>query len=258
MSENGKKENRKNVVQSVERAIQILQCFKGGEKIGVTEFSKLLGLHKSTVFGLVNTLANYKFLVKDPETGKYRLGIGLLSLCEDVYIGIREVGARHLRQLRESTGETADLTIPDDTDIIYVEKQESLFSMRTCTSIGHRVGMYATAAGKAILAFMDPEETASVIERTNFMPITNETITSKASLRRELAVIREQGWAINNEELEYGLISVGVPVFDATSRRPIAAISVSGPIQRMTVERRNFICVELLRHSAEITRELFR
>ena len=147
--------NGKATIQSVDRAVAILKCFGQGDRLGITDISKRLGLHKSTVFGLVNTMASHRLLEKETDNDKYQLGIELFRLGANVQSGLRDVCLPRVRQLVEATGETVNLVVPDGTDVVYIEKRESPHSMRICTSIGQRMPMYCTAVGKVILAFME-------------------------------------------------------------------------------------------------------
>ncbi len=249
------KSGEKNTIQSVDRAIMVLRCFDRGEKLGITEISRRLGLHKSTTFGLVNTLAENKFLEQDPETGRYYLGIGLFRISANVQISIREIGIPYVKRLVESTGETINLVVRDDIYVVYIEKIESSHSMRICTRIGQQLPMYCTAVGKAMLAYLSPDEVASILERTKMTAYTNRTITTRAALKATLDQVRAQGFAIDDEELEEGLVCVAVPILNSAGY-PIAAISVSGPKQRMTEERVNAICEELKTQAAAMNREV--
>lgn len=249
------KSGEKNTIQSVDRAIMVLRCFDCGEKLGITEISRRLGLHKSTTFGLVNTLAENKFLEQDPETGRYFLGIELFRISANVQINIREIGIPYVKRLVESTGETANLVVRDDIYVVYIEKIESPHSMRICTRIGQQLPMYCTAVGKAMMAYLPPAEVASILERTKMTAFTEHTITTRTALKAKLEEVRSLGFAMDDEELEEGLVCVAVPILNGTGY-PIAAISVSGPKQRMTKEHVEAICEELKQQAVAMSREL--
>lgn len=242
-------------VQSIERAIQVLRCFENSNKMGLTEISKAVGLHKSTTYGIVTTLKNNGLLDKNEETGKYQLGVELYRMVANVHVDLREICHPHIRQLSESTGETINLVIPDDIYIIYIEKQESDRSVKISTSIGKRLPMYCTGVGKAILAFLPPEESSSILDKTKLIPYTKNTLTSKETITRQMEQTREKGFALDMEELEYGLVCVAVPVLNL-KRRPVAALSCSGPKQRMGSERLEIISAEMIQHAAGISRML--
>lgn len=239
-------------VQSIDRAIQVLQCFQKNEKLGLTEISKTLGLHKSTTYGIVSTLKNNGFLYKNEETGKYQLGIELYRIAAHVQIDLRDLCQPHIRQLCDTTGETINLVIPDGCNIIFIEKRESEHSVRISTSIGKRLPMYCTGVGKAILSFLPPAEASLLLDRSRLVPYTQNTLTSKDALLSEMEKIRERGFALDMEELEYGLICVAVPIMDLNDR-PVAALSCSGPKHRMGGERIEMISATLMQHAQEIS-----
>ena len=246
----------KTTIQSVDRAVEILKCFENEDGLGITEISRRLGLHKSTVFGLVNTLASNRLLEKKHDSDKYQLGIELFRLGANVRSGIREIGAPHIKQIVEATGETVNLVIPDGSDVIYIEKKESPHSMRICTSIGQRMPMYCTAVGKTILAFMGDAERNALIGSIELRPRTENTICAREELAAQLEKVRSTGFALDDEELEYGLVCVAVAILNKHSE-PVAAISVSGPKQRMSQSKIAEVYNELAVHSREISRQVY-
>jgi DNA-binding IclR family transcriptional regulator len=248
-----RKENSEPSVQSIDRAIQILRCFENGGRLKLSEISNAVGLHKSTTYGIVTTLKNNGLLEKNEETGKYQLGIELCRIAASVQMDLRGICNQHIRQLSDSTGETVNLVIPDDADVIYIEKQESNRSVKISTSIGKRLPMYCTGVGKAILAFLPIEEASSILDKTMLVPYTKNTLTSKDAIIRQLEQARERGYALDMEELEYGLVCVAVPLLN-NRRRPIAALSCSGPKQRMSTERIDAISSDLIQHADAIFR----
>ncbi len=244
------------IIQSVDRAVRVLECFHDAELLGITEISNKLGLYKSTTFGLVNTLTSHRLLEQDPATGKYRLGIEMFRLGSKTRINIREICLPHIRQLVDVLGETVNLVIQDGKKVVYIEKQESPHSMRICTQIGQRSPFYCTAVGKVMLAFMDPQEAQRLMEETPLEALTEHTITSQEALAQEVALTRSRGYGIDAEEFEYGLYCVAVPIL-GPSGTAVAALSCSGPRQRMTEETVQNIYVQLLRHAREIAASLY-
>lgn len=243
-------------IQSIDRAIRILQCFEENSQLTLTEICSLVGLHKSTAYGIATTLKNNGFLDKDENTGNYRLGIGLYKLASHVDIDLRSICVPFVHDLCDVTGETVNLVIPDENYVIYIEKCESKHSMRISTTIGTRLPMYCTAVGKAILAFLpDPGKVSHILDQTQLAAITRNTLTSKDAILEELKVTRERGYAIDREELEYGLICIAAPVINAVGV-PIAAISCSGPLQRMDEENISRISREVTRCALIISSQI--
>ncbi len=227
-------------IQSISRAIAILRCFNDFEELGLTEISKMVGLHKSTTAGIVQTLKNEGMLEQNEETSKFRLGIELYGLSLNIKMDLRDLCLPYLDKLLEETGETVNLVLLDNNMIVYVEKKESSHSMRICTKIGHKMPLYCTGVGKAILAFLPEDRANKIIEETHFEQFTENTVTNAEKLKEMLGDIRKQGYGFDMEELEYGLVCVGVPLLDSKGI-PVAGMSISGPSTRMTDEKMEII-----------------
>lgn len=242
-------------IQSVERAIWILKCFEGHTALSLSEISRMLSMHKSTVFGLVSTLEIYHLLEQDQDSGKYRLGIELFRMGSKVNINLRRIAAPYMDKLVGLCGETVNLVIPDGDSVVYLEKKESPHSIRIATSLGQREPLYRTATGKAILAKLPPETALDILQRTKFERMTSNTLLSVNEVQKQLAAVRRMGYAIDNEELEYGLVCLGVAIVDSTNK-PVGAISVSGPAFRMTEENRRVFAEYLIDCGRQISAQL--
>lgn len=248
-------ETMKGPIQSVSRAAAILRCFYDHQELALQEICEMVGLHKSTTSTLVITLKNEQLLEQDPATSKYRLGMGAFLLGANTQINLRTLTLPYLSSLNTRFLETVNLAAPIDTDIIYINKIESEYSMRTCTRIGQRLPFYCTANGKAIFAYYPPEKLQQILSGLNIHPFSAGTITSTEALDQELAAVRENGYACDNEELEQGLCCYAAPIFDC-SGKPTAAISVSGPVGRLQGSVRKEIITEVQHCAAQITQAL--
>jgi len=224
------------MIQSVNRAVDILRCFETRELLGVTEIAEMADLNKSTAFGIVATLTAEGLLEQDSTTGRYRLGLELFRLGSMVNTSTRRLVLPELEKLTQELEETVNYVRPDGGDVVYLIKKESSHSMRICTKTGQRLPMYCTAVGKAILAHLPGEECSRIVSAFQFAAYTENTVPDAAALLSQLQSIRKNGYAVEREELEYGLICVAVPVLDSRGR-PVAAISCSGPKVRMTEEK---------------------
>ncbi len=243
------------MIQSVERAVAILKCFDGHDELGLTEISQMIGLHKSTTAGIVNTLKNEKLLEQNALNNKFKLGIELFRLSSNVKIDLKEICEPYLDELLAATKETVNLVVRSGDNVVYIEKKESPHSMRICTHIGQKVPLYCTATGKAILAFLTDVEIDAILSRTKFSEFTSNTLKSKEAVMEQLAQIRKNGYGCDMEELEYGLVCVGVPILN-NKKRPIGGISVSGPSMRMTKEFRTTIKDMLVKKAEQICKEI--
>lgn len=232
-------EKKAHTIQSVDRAIDILEVFGDGRnELGVTEISKLLGLHKSTTFGLLTTLEVRGYLEKNVVTGKYQLGLKLFELGNQVQNGmeLKRVADQYLEQLLAENGETVHLVIMDDGEAIYIDKKEGPESMRMVSQVGKRLPMHCSGVGKTLLAHLPEIEINKIICKKGLPGLTAKTITEPEALFEELKRIREQGYALDNEEISEGLMCVAAPIRNY-SGQVMAALSVAGPTVRMNGEK---------------------
>lgn len=247
----------KGPIQSVSRAVAILRCFHEHEELGLQEISQMLDLHKSTTSTLVTTLRNERLLEQNPKNGKYRLGMESFLLGSSTKINIRTVTRPYLVELNERFHETVNLTVPSGTDVVYIDKMESEYSMRTCTRIGQKLPFYCTANGKVIFAYYSKERLSAYLKDLHMVQFTSNTISDPAILTSVLEKVREWGFACDNEELELGLCCYATPIFDG-SGVPVAAVSLSGPRSRMDSQRREEMIDALKMCAEKITRTLGR
>ena len=217
------------IIQSVERALQILDLFnEQATELKITEISKLMGLSKSTLHSLLKTLQLHGYIDQNPENGKYRLGMKLVERGHFVVgtMDIRQKAKSWLTRLSQETGQTTHLGILDGNEGVYIEKIEGKQAAIAYSRIGRRLPVHATAIGKVLLAWLDDEELAAVLEGYQFNGFTPATITDRTSLLAELKETRRNRYALDNEENEPGVRCVAVPVWNHESR-VIAALSLS-------------------------------
>lgn len=227
------------VTRSVDRALAILRLFIVGEaEIGLSDISTRVGLHQSTVYRLLVTLASAGFVEQSAHTGRYRLGPTALSLGQAFlrHSDLRQIAESPLAELRDRSGETVHLASLVGPEVIYLEKLPGLHPIGLMSSrIGDRAPAYCTGLGKVLLAH-EPEATVRESLRGGLRAYTPATITRMDTLMAALARIRESGFAMDDEEHERGVVCVAAPVFD--SRKVVAAISVAGPADRIREEIR--------------------
>ena len=221
-------------VQSVQRAAAILRSFTEAEpELGVSELSRRLGLHKSTVSRMIATLQVEGFIDQNPETGKYRLGIGLVSLA-GVALGrlnARAAAQPHLATLVDISQETVNVTVLDGQECVNIERVGSPQPIQYIGWIGRRSPLHCTASGKLILAHMTPEERTAVLP-TPLKRYTDKTITDNFQLTRQLTQICQQKYAIVHEEYETGFSSLAAPLYNHLGKL-LATVSISGPAYRL-------------------------
>jgi DNA-binding IclR family transcriptional regulator len=245
-------------VQVLDRALAALAILANSSSdCSLAELCPALKLHKSTVHRLMMVLEQHRLVVKNPETGRYRLGLRLYELGSRAIDGLdlRGRARPYLDRLQAEFGETVFLCILDDGQVFYVEKVESQQSVRTACTVGSRAPAYCTAVGKAMLAELSEPEVNDVIRRWGLRAVTPNTITTSAALKAELRAVRSRGYAIDNEEKEEGLRCVSAAV-RGHSGKLFAAMSVSGPAFRMTKERIPEVGQAVMQAANELSAEL--
>jgi IclR family pca regulon transcriptional regulator len=205
--------------KSLERGLAILSSFRSGRPLlGVSELAREVGLSRSTTHRYVATLAGLGYLRQDGTTRKYRLGPRVLDLGFSAInsMELREVAAPFLRQLSDETGHTVNMAILDGLDIVYVERCRSARAgqreIDLNLHVGSRLPAYCTSLGKALLAHLPDDALADALKRIEFVRRGPNTLVSAEALGEELARVRENGLATNDEELAYGLRSIAAPV----------------------------------------------
>ena len=219
--------------QSLERGLSILSIFRGDRALlGTTEIARELGLGVSTTHRYIATLARLGYLEQDLASRRYRLGFRVVDLGFAAInsMEIRQIASPHLQRLSNDTGFTVNMAILDGTEIVYVDRYRSTRAGQTQIDlnlhVGARLPAYCTSLGKAMLAYLDPEERRRTVERLTLTPLGPNTFTSASALNAELDHVHQTGLAVNNEELAYGLRSIAVPVRGA-SGEVVAAINLS-------------------------------
>lgn len=245
-------------IQVLDRALAILDVL-GSQRheSSLAQVSATVKLHKSTTHRLLIVLERHRLVAKNPETGRYRLGLKLFELGSKAIASkdLLQHSLPHLHRLVEETEETVHLCIVDEGEVLYVQKIEPQRSVRMASSIGRRAPAHSTAVGKAILAELPDHEADAMILQHRLKSSTPNTITSAESLKAELCATRTRGYAIDDEENEEGVRCVGAAVRDH-SGRPVAAISVSGPSFRITKESIPRIAQSLVKTALALSHDL--
>jgi IclR family transcriptional regulator, KDG regulon repressor len=225
--------------------------------MGVTELSRELGVAKSTTHRLLSTLFSQGYVQKSRQLDTYALGLKLVEMGQHVVhnLDIRTVAAEPLHQLMRQTGETTHLVMLDNDEVVYVDKIESPATIRMYSKIGKRAPLHCTGVGKALLAFLAVSERDEIIGRIPFKPYTQYTITNTDRFVRHLEEIRQQGYAVDDEEHEEGIRCVAAPVFDHEGG-VAGGISVSGPTLRVTEDKLDDFAHKVLACAKEISRRL--
>ncbi|WP_075981170.1 IclR family transcriptional regulator [Bacillus massilinigeriensis] len=231
--------DRENMVKSVSRALDIIQLVsakRGG--LGVTEIANQIDINKSSVHRILSTLCQYGYIEQDVESGRYKLGYKFLEISSKLLdsIDLRSEARPFLQELEAETNEVIHLVVYDQGEVVYIEKLEGNETLRMHSRVGKRAPMHCTSVGKAILANLPSNTALEIIHRKGLPVHTANTFTNQNEFMKELAQVKEKGYALDLEENEYGIICIAVPIFDHLGKA-IAAVSISGPSIRMTSNR---------------------
>lgn len=223
-------------VQSVDRALAILEILAQRGESGVTEIAADLGVHKSTASRLMSALLNRGLVDQVSDRGRYRLGLGLVRLAGSVTSSLDAVsGSRAVtRALASEVGETVNIAVLSDNSVLYVDQVvgPSMVSMRSW--LGQSVPTHCTATGKVLTAWLDQSERITA-RPSSWKKLAPNTITSAEALEKELEQVRKQGFAIANQEMEADFIAIAAPIRDEHDE-VTAALVISGPASRIKPE----------------------
>jgi DNA-binding IclR family transcriptional regulator len=251
-------EKRNTEVQSLSRAIAILRVFSHEvTELGVTEIARRVDLHKSTTFRLLGTLSAEGLVAQDRETGRYRLGIGLLELSSNVqlHIYVRQASRPYLQPLAQKLGGTVNLAVLDAGMSFNLEQAIPRgFLVNSYGWVGRRTPLHATSTGKVLLAWLAPADVQANIAEP-LESFTPNTITSADVFLDELEAVQRAGYSIDHEEYEVGLNAVAAPLRDRTGA-VVAALSVSGPSYRLSPDDFEMVSLTVLEAASSISHEL--
>jgi DNA-binding IclR family transcriptional regulator len=243
-------------VQSVDRALMVLEILGKLGTAGVTEIATELGVHKSTVSRLITVLESRGFVEQLSDRGKYRLGFALVRLAgsTSAQMDLAKQSQVTCDRLAERCGETINVAILDGDRIINIVETLGPAEITLRTWIGQNCPAHATSSGKALLSALPTDRVRELLGDT-LATFTDNTISDGVALAAELAEVRSRGWASVCEELEIGLNAVGVPLRDSTGKA-IAALSVSGPAYRLYPSRFDEVAQMTMAAAEQISRRL--
>ncbi len=244
-------------VAVLRKALDLLTLIVADGPLGVTELSTRSGVTKPSAFRILSTLERRAFVEKDGDSRKYRPGAALITLSGAVLasLDLRRQARPALERLHDAFGETVNLGVPVGGQIVYVDMLERRQGLRTAAQVGSRDRLSSTALGKAILAALDRESAHELFRNHDRTPRTPRTIVEWQPFGLELDRVAERGYAIDDEENELGSRCIAVAICDARSR-PVAAISVSGPVSRMQEPTLAQIGAALVEAADEVERQI--
>jgi DNA-binding IclR family transcriptional regulator len=230
--------DRESPSAAVERALGMLERLAGAAG-GLTnsELSRALEIPKSSASYILRTLERRGYVSRDPESGRYRLGLQILSLSRNVMaqLDVRQLARPHMKALVDRTHLTCHLAILDAGEAVYVEKVDAPGFIKMDTWVGRRMKVHSTSVGKSLVAWLSANEIESIARQHGLEKRTPKTITTVPRLLKELEKVRAQGYAVDDEENNPGARCVGVPVFDAPEH-VAASLGLSGTSSQVTRE----------------------
>lgn len=224
-------------VQSVDRALQILEIIARQGDAGVSEIAEEMGVHKSTVSRLVGSLLGRELVRQNSERGKYQLGFGILRLASSVpgRLSVVREASEVLEGLAAQYKETVNLAVLRSNFAVNVDQAMGPSTLATYDWVGSLTPLHATSSGKVLLAALPTNERDTIFKGVGLPARTPRTVTNRAQLEKQLLDVTRQGYAVVHEEFEIGLTAVAVPIFSHLGT-VIAAVSISGPDFRFSPE----------------------
>ena len=242
-------------VQALTRGLALLDIVANSKRpLRFSEIADAAGLAKGTVHRMLAALVEARFLQLDSRTQTYRLGVRLFEMAHRVWneFDLRGAAEPELERLRDVTGEAVRLAVLQGAEILYIDQREAMQAIRLANGVGGRAAAYATSAGKAILAHLDPAMRHRLLSTLELKRFTPNTITDAAELERELDLTVARGYAISAEEQTPGLHSVAAAILDHRSR-PLGAICVLGPSFRLNVDKLHALGREVMEAARRVS-----
>jgi DNA-binding IclR family transcriptional regulator len=254
LHEEEKMQNEGGIVQSVERALTLLEILSAeGRPMSITDIANRVKLKISTVHRLLATLILKGYVEQEAEGSKYKLSLKLLSIGQSsIYpIDLRTRVRPHLEELVSRCNETANLSILDNGEVVYIDQVEStnIVIVKMFATVGTRRQAHSSGSGKVLLAYLSPAEQERTLAGMELKRYTNETITDREILKKELERVRSQGYALDMGERERDMRCVAAPI-RRHDGAVVAAISVSGPSTRITSYYLNNELIDIVQDEA--------
>lgn len=242
-------------VTSVQKCFRIIEELSKHKGIGVSDLAAHVGMDRSAVFRFLATLRDLGYVSE--ENAQYRISFRIfeLGMRWANSIEVKKIAVSFMYELSKSHNETVNLGMLVDDSVIFIEKVEAAAALRTDLVVGHRFPLYCTSLGKAILAHLPEDMRDGLLEDMQFKPICPNTITNKDKLSLHLEEIREKGYSIDNQEFDPHIVCVASPVF-TYSDYPTYAISLAGPVSRMTPKRVSQIGKDLVSVCSRLSAQL--
>lgn len=254
--DSGEQQNR-YAIQSIEKALDVIEVLSEHDSLSLIQLAELVNQPKSSLFRIVLTLEKRGYISRSDEDGLYCLGYKQLVITKNLLERnrLRSAATAEMQKLVDKYGDTVNLCVLSDDEILYVEIIEGTYALRMSDRVGSKAPFHATATGKAISASLREEEVRRMAEHMGLVSLTPNTITEFPRLMEELARVREQGYAVDNEESILGARCVAAPIFNMFGRVE-GAISLSGAKHRFPDERIPAIAEDVKKAAATVSKKL--
>ncbi len=242
---------------SLAKALEILDLFDDKRvKLSLSEIAKFLGVRPGSVYPILYTLMKYGYINRDPDSKQFHLGLKLLTHANKILssLDLREKAKPFLRRLAKDLAANAHLAVLYEDEVLYLDREEAAPSIVLPSVVGRRVPAYCTALGKVLLAYQ-PKVAELVLAKKTYPALTPHTITKAEELEEELAQIRKQGYAIDNEEFYEGNICVAAPIRNYRGTI-VAAISISLSKGRVSKESISKFVQKMTAAAEDISKEM--
>jgi DNA-binding IclR family transcriptional regulator len=225
-------------IKVVAKTFKVIELLDQKQGISLKDLAEQASLPKATACRILDTLGNLGYAEQDADTRRFMLGSKFLTFVKSTGAGaeIIALAIPYMERLSKSYGETINLARLTDGQIIYVRVLESKHSFRISNEIGDRGSVHSTAIGKAIAAFLPEPMLKEILLNNTYTPFTRKTITDEASLRKHLALVKEQGYSLDDGEGHEGVLCIGAPIFNK-DHIPFAAMSIAMPKVRTNKKR---------------------
>jgi IclR family acetate operon transcriptional repressor len=241
-------------VQALDRGLTLLAIIAEADGLSLTTIAQRAGIAASTAHRILTTLKAAEFVQCDEARGGYLIGVKAFRVGSAFLRNRKlvDVGRRVIRELMETSGETASIAIEKDDTVVFISQMESHNAIRAFHRPGARGQLHASSLGKAMLASLSDEAVLKKLHHIGMQRFTEHTIVDPAALIADLQLSRKRGWTVDDEERADGMRCVGAAVYNEYGE-VMGAISVSGPMVRMTDERLGELGPMVKRAAAEIT-----
>lgn len=247
-----------NSSQTADRAFYVLEVLRQAHKpLSLSDVSARCGLAPAITHRLLRSLISNRFVSQEEDSGRYRLGLGILEFAYEILnlSEVRVASIKAMNELSQLTNETVHLGLLDQNEVVYIDRRDSSHSIRLTTTLGRRGELYCTGLGKAILAHFPEDAFTAYLHRTRFHKRTPTTITDPGALHAQCQQIRDQGYALDLGENRALVLCVAAPIFNA-SQQVVAAMSVSAHESRLDVTKLHSLSSVVMHYAKEVSETL--